>query len=126
MSAFAIVLAVAGLAAWIYEVKSGTLRRYPYPAYVLTGTGFALGVYTYFATGMLIGIVGSGIPFVIIYGYTLGISRMGYRKRDSENEIAVGGRFPEFTLTDSDGAAFTTSQLFGNSRALYIFYRGDW
>ena len=40
--------------------------------------------------------------------------------------VKPGDRFPEFTLTTSLGAAFSSSELKGEWAALYVFYRGDW
>lgn len=58
----------------------------------------------------------------IFTGYVFWYSRFG---RLESPTLAVGGKLPEFSLEDSAGGAFRSSDLLG-APAVVMFYRGNW
>lgn len=58
----------------------------------------------------------------IFAAYVFWYSRFG---RLESASLAVGGRLPEFSLEDSEGKVFRSSQLLG-APAVIMFYQGNW
>ena len=54
--------------------------------------------------------------------YVFWFSRFG---RVQNSNFSVGGKLPEFELTDADGNVFRSADLIG-SPAVLMFYRGNW
>ena len=96
---------------------------HPWPVYVLLAAAAAVALTCGARWAQKIPVVALcllvGIPFV---GYHESFSRIEMPALT----VQPGDSFPEFTLTTSQGKTFSSGSLRGQSRALYIFYRGDW
>lgn len=123
MLLLSLVLFVGGVVLYVQSPALLIYWAYPWPVYLLMTAAVGCAVrsrrrgWRRYAT---IGV--TGLLTVLFVGYTAAFSRL------SHGELAVhpGDAFPDFTLRSSTNEPFSSSQLKGQSAALYVFYRGDW
>lgn len=62
------------------------------------------------------------VAFALLLLYVFWYSRFG---RHTDSRLDVGSRIPEFTVSDLDGNAVTSTELLGQP-SVFLFYRGNW
>lgn len=96
---------------------------HPWPVYFLLAVSLGIALSSRAPRSRKLPVVGLSLLFALAFvGYMESFSMTG----KPELAIGIGDPFPDFTLTTSRGDTFSSDSLRGKSRALYLFYRGDW
>ena len=120
-----LVLMFAGWVLYFALTFAGFYRLYPLESYVLMAIAVWLswsaarssgGWWRYATCGFV-----SFILALFVY-WTLAFSQLP----DQQLSVSVDEEFIPITLTDHNGKTFHSSDLVGETAALYLFYRGDW
>lgn len=91
---------------------------------LLSAVGVMISAWERFMEGvagwgpLIVALVNAGIMLLYVFWY----SRFG---RSESVQLAVGGKLPDFRLTDAEGNE-VSSQDFSGSPTVMMFYRGNW
>jgi hypothetical protein len=114
------------VAAVVLYLKIPTLHLHmlhPWPVYALLAAALAAALKSDARRALKLPVVAlSALVGILFVGYHESYSRIEM----PEMAVQIGDPFPDFALPTSQGATFSSGSLRGQSRALYIFYRGDW
>ena len=119
---FLLLFVSGGVFRW--TLRQGSFRRYPHEQFVLVGASALVGLSTVLSEPSAFHVALFAlelIAFVVLVGYMVG----GARFSRGEISLATGDPFPSFSLRDSHGKLFDSTQLDGKT-ALILFYRGPW
>jgi hypothetical protein len=117
------LLVVSSAVLYLFQLRLGVFRRYPYELYVLVGAAVLCGLFAAVANpnAVTLGLLALEAAALALVVWYLGV---GVPFPDEQVGIQTGQRFPEFTLLDSEGQAFHSRVELRDTAALYIFYRG--
>ena len=122
ISGFVLLLVSWGVFQW--TLARGSYRRDPHEQFVLVGASVLIGLTTVLDRASVLHVSLFAIELIalaILIWYMAG----GARFSRGKISLAVGDRFPGFSLRDSHGELFDSASLDGKT-ALILFYRGPW
>ena len=103
----------------------GIYRRLPVEQYIVFGGAAGIGLYALLREPSLL----HGGLFVLGTSCLLGLAwyvHWGSIFPRGKLALKVGDRFPDISLTDSEGKLFHSRSMEGLGSALYLFFRGGW
>jgi hypothetical protein len=118
-----VAVVVGAIAAYILTPALLIYWSYPWPIYGAMLASVALAL----ASGRrgILRYATIGVTALVTLSF-LAVTLVASRLDRGQLGLRPGDPFPDFTLTTSTKQAFSSTQLKGQSAALYIFYRGDW
>lgn len=119
----AIAILITAIALYLRLPTLHLYMPHPWPVYVLLAAALVAALKSDARRALKVPVVAlCALIGIVFVGYHESYSRIEI----PELAVQIGDPFPNFTLPTSQGATFSSGSLRGQSRALYIFYRGDW
>ena len=118
-----LALAVVGILLFWFIPTFQVYTAYPWPSYFLLALSVVLAFRSPARWPRKGAVVVLTSALLVLF---IGITAYLPRLERAQLAVDVGDRFPDFTLSTSEGESFSPRDLRGKTAALYIFYRGDW